>query len=55
VEQNEGLHPYIRWTKTPDFIHGYRGILPMNKVFFLTSAVCLVRPTKAKRVFQRGQ
>jgi hypothetical protein len=32
-EKNEGLHPHIRWTKTPDFIHVYRGILPMNGGF----------------------
>ena len=55
VEENEGLHPHIRWTKTPDFVHVYRGILPMNRVFFLTAALCLVRHTQARRVFQRGQ
>ena len=38
-----------------DFAHVYRGILPMNRVFFLTAALCLVRPTQARRVFQRGQ
>jgi hypothetical protein len=54
-EENEGLHPHIRWAKTPDFSHVYRGILPMNRVFFLTSALCLVRPTQAGRVFQRDQ
>src|SRR6266446_10730338 len=37
VEENEGLYPHIRWTKTSDFVHVYRGILPINKVFFLTS------------------
>jgi hypothetical protein len=37
VEQNEGLRPHIRWTKILDFIHVYRGILPVNRVFFLTS------------------
>jgi hypothetical protein len=21
VEKNDGLHPHIRWTKTPDFVH----------------------------------
>ena len=21
VEENEGLHPHIQWTKTPDFVH----------------------------------
>ena len=55
VEENEGLHPHIRGTKTPDFVHVYRGISPMNRVFFPTSAVCLVRPPQARRVFQRGQ
>ena len=25
-EKNERLHPHIRWTKTPDFVHVYRGI-----------------------------
>jgi hypothetical protein len=52
---SEGLHPHMRWTKTPDFVHVYRGISPMNRVFFLTSAVCLVRLTQARRVFHRGQ
>src|SRR5262250_2612199 len=52
VEGNEGLHPHIRWTKTPDFIHAYRGILPMNRVFFLTSVVCPVRSTQAGRASQ---
>src|SRR6266446_2163202 len=46
-EANEGLHPHIRWTKTPDFVNVYRGISPMNGVFFPTSVVCLVRPTQA--------
>jgi hypothetical protein len=54
-EQNEGLHPHIRWTKTPDFVHVYRGISPINRVFFLTSTVCLVRPTQVRRVFLIGQ
>jgi hypothetical protein len=54
-EENEGHRLHIQWTKTPDFAHGYRGISPMNRVFFLTSAVCLVRPTQARRVFQRDQ
>ena len=53
-EKTEGLHPHIRWTKTLDFVHVYRGISPMNRVFFLTSAVCLVSPTPARRVVQRG-
>src|SRR4029450_8333891 len=52
---SEGLHPYIRWTKTPDFVHVYCGISPMSRVFFLTSAVRLVYATQARRVFQRGQ
>jgi hypothetical protein len=47
-EENEGLHSHIRWTKTPDFIHVYRGILPMNRVFFLTSVVCLLRSAQVK-------
>ena len=54
-EKNEGLYPHIRWTKTSDFVRVYRGILPMNRVFFLTSALCLVRHTQARRVFQRRQ
>jgi hypothetical protein len=54
-EKNEGLHPHIRWTKTPNFVYVYCGMLPMNRVFFLTSALCLVRPTQARRVLQRGQ
>src|SRR2546430_16941132 len=54
VEKNEGLRPHIRWTKTPDFVHVYRGILPMNWVFFPTSTICLLRLTQAKRVFQRA-
>jgi hypothetical protein len=52
---SEGLYPHIRWTKTPDFVRVYRGILPMNRVFFFTSALCLVRHTQARRVFQRRQ
>ena len=54
-EENEGLHPHIRRTKTPDFVHIYRGILPMNRVFFPTYAVCLLRLTQARRVFQINQ
>ena len=53
-EENEGLRPHILGTKTPDFVQVYRGVSPMNRVFFPTSAACLVRPTKARRVFQRG-
>jgi hypothetical protein len=41
-EENEGLRPHILVAKTPDFAHVYCGISPTNKVFFLTSAVCLV-------------
>jgi len=52
---SEGLHPHIRRTKSPDFVHVYRGILPMTRVFFLASVLCLVRPTQARRVLQRGQ
>jgi hypothetical protein len=37
VEKNEGLHPYIRWTKTPDFVHVYCGISPMSRVFLSVS------------------
>jgi hypothetical protein len=55
VEENEGLCPHIQWTKTPDFVHVYRGISPINRVFFSTSAVCLVRATQAWRVFQTNQ
>jgi hypothetical protein len=55
VEKNEGLHPPIRGTKISDFVHVYRGISPVNRVFFPTSAVCLLRLTQAKRVFQIGQ
>ena len=55
VEENEGLHPHIRRTKTPNFVHVYCSILPMNRVFFLASALCLVRPTLASTVLQRGQ
>src|SRR5215831_13580789 len=55
VEQNEGLHPHIWWTKTIDFVHVYRGILPMNRVFFPTSAVCLGCPIQTSRAFQRRQ
>jgi hypothetical protein len=36
VEENEGLHPHIRWTKIPDFVHVYRGISLVNSIFFLT-------------------
>jgi hypothetical protein len=54
-EKNEGLRPHIRWTKIPDFIHGYRGISPMNRVFFPTSTACLLRLTQARRVSQRDQ
>ena len=54
-EKNEGLRPRIRWTKTPDFVHVYRGISSINRVFFLTSAVCPVRPTQGRKVFQRSQ
>jgi hypothetical protein len=25
-EENEGLRPHIAWAKTPNFVHGYRGI-----------------------------
>jgi hypothetical protein len=53
--KNEGLRPHIRWTKTLDFVYVYRGISPMNRVFFPTSAVCPVHPTQAMGVFQRGQ
>jgi len=45
VEKNEGHRPHIWWMETPGFVHVYRGILPMNRVFFPTSAVCLIRPT----------
>jgi hypothetical protein len=55
VGENVGLHPHIRWTKTPDFAHVYRGISLVNRVFFPTSVVCLLRLTQARRVFQRGQ
>ena len=54
-EENEGLRRHIRRTKTPDFVHVYRGILSMNRVFFPTSVVSLVYATQARRVFQRGQ
>src|SRR5712691_5804307 len=54
VEKNEGLRPHIRGTKTPDFVHVYRGISPRNMVFFPTSAAWLARPTQAGRVSQRG-
>jgi hypothetical protein len=43
------------WTKTPYVIHIYCGVLPLNRVVFPTSAASLVCPTKARRVFQRGQ
>src|SRR5215472_6374956 len=36
VEENEGHHPHIRWTKIPDFVHVYCGISSINKVFFPT-------------------
>src|SRR5262249_43704539 len=52
VEENEGLRPHIRWTKTPDFVHVYRGISSMNRVFFPTSATCLVRPPKSGESFK---
>jgi hypothetical protein len=52
VEQNEGLDPHMRWTKIPDCVHVYRGISPMNRVFFHASAVCLIRPTQARRIFK---
>jgi Transposase domain (DUF772) len=55
VGENEGLHPHIRWTKTPDFVYVYHGISPMNRVFILTFAVCLATPTQARKVFQRDQ
>ena len=32
-EKNEGHRPHIWWTKTPDFVHVYRGISSMNRVF----------------------
>ena len=51
-EKNEGLRPHIRRTKTPDFVHVYCGILPMNRVFFLASAVSLAYAPQAGRVFQ---
>ena len=51
-EENEGLRPHIRRTKTPDFVHVYCGILPMNRVFFLASAVSLAYAPQAGRVFQ---
>ena len=53
-EETEGLRPHIRWTEMPDFVHIYGRISPMNRACFPTSAVCLVRPAKARRVFQRG-
>jgi hypothetical protein len=52
VGKNEGLRPHILGTKTPDFAHVCCGISPMNKVFFPTSAACLVCPTQVRRVFQ---
>jgi len=39
--------------KTPDFVHVYRGISPMNWVFFPTAAVRHAHPAPARRVFQR--
>jgi|RhiMetStandDraft_8_1073273.scaffolds.fasta_scaffold43030_1 hypothetical protein len=54
-DENEGLRLHIQWTKTPDFVHVYRGIFPMNRVFFLISTLCLVRHTQARRVFERRQ
>jgi hypothetical protein len=39
-EETEGLRPHILGTKTPDFVHVYRGLSLMNKVFFHTSAAC---------------
>jgi len=53
-EEKNGLHPHIRWAKTPDFVHVYRGISPMNRVFFHTATVSLVRPASTRRAFQIG-
>src|SRR5262249_27874962 len=55
VEQNERLQPHIWRTKTPDFVHVFCGVLPMNRIFCPTSAVCLLRPTQARGVIQRDQ
>src|SRR5262249_41381205 len=52
VGKNEGLRTHIRRTKTPDFVHVYCGISPMNRVFFPTSTVSLIYATQARRVFQ---
>ena len=54
-EEKDRLRPHIWWTKIPDFVHVYRGISLMDRVFFPTSAVCLVHPSQARRVFQRYQ
>ena len=35
-EENDGLNPRITWVKIPDFFHVYRGISPVNGVFFHT-------------------
>jgi hypothetical protein len=54
VEENAGLRPPMRWMNIPDCVHVSRGISPMHKVCFLTSAVCLVCLTKARSVLQRA-
>src|SRR5438128_6965100 len=38
-----------------DFVHVYRGVSPMNWVFFPTATVRRVHPAPARRVFQRDQ
>jgi hypothetical protein len=54
-DENEGLRPHLWWTKTPDFVHVYRGISPTNRGFFPTSTVCLLHLTQARRVFLISQ
>ena len=53
-EANDGLHPPIQGTNTPDVIHVAWGISPLSRVCFLPSAVWLVHSPHARRVVQRS-
>src|SRR5262249_14539185 len=53
-EKNEGLRPHIPWTKTPDFVHVYRGISPTNRLFFHTFAACTRIPHLSQKNLSKG-
>jgi hypothetical protein len=53
VEENKGFRSHLRLTKTPYFVNVYRGISPMNRVFFPTSkrhGLVSKRPDFAERI-----